>query len=143
MCLYCVLSHLWIVTSQNVHPSSVTALNKALNVESAGNGLCFGGNCSNSCSDAKLQSNTAAGDVSHTGASGFAGAAQGRLRRIHGRTHPPKPLHPSIDSGYTNFVFGFSASRPLFSSHLPSAAQESVSLDEPSPAFIGPNGTIS
>lgn len=26
---------------------------------------------------------------------------------------------------------------------LPSAAEESVSLDEPSPAFIGPNGTIS
>lgn len=25
----------------------------------------------------------------------------------------------------------------------PSAAEESVSLDEPSPAFIGPNGTIS
>lgn len=48
-----------------------------------------------------------------------------------------------IDSGYTNFVFGLSASQPLFSSHLPSAAQESVSLDEPSPAFIGPNGTIS
>lgn len=26
---------------------------------------------------------------------------------------------------------------------LPSAAEESVSLDEPSPDFIGPNGTIS
>lgn len=26
---------------------------------------------------------------------------------------------------------------------LPSAAEESVSVDEPSPAFIGPNGTIS
>lgn len=29
------------------------------------------------------------------------------------------------------------------SPRLPSAAEESVSLDEPSPAFIGPNGTIS
>lgn len=44
--------------------------------------------------------------------------------------------------GYTNFVFGLDASEPL-SLRLPSAAEESVSLDEPSPAFIGPNGTIS
>lgn len=40
-----------------------------------------------------LQSNAAAGNVSHTGPSGAAGAARGRQRRIHGqRGRPPSTL---------------------------------------------------